>query len=58
MPLDGTDEVKQANAIGMFVPLLEGLDVTDKCFLRIATFSWAVNFRRLCLVIVPSDSYY
>ena len=30
MPVDGTDEVKQTNEIGMAIPLLEGLDITGK----------------------------
>lgn len=30
LPVDGTDEVKQTNEIGMFVPLLDGLDIAGK----------------------------
>jgi predicted transposase YbfD/YdcC len=30
LPVDGTDEVKQTNEIGMAIPLLEGLDITGK----------------------------
>ena len=30
LPVDGTDEVKQTNEIGMAIPLLEGLDIAGK----------------------------
>ena len=30
MPVEGTDEVKQTNEIGMAIPLLEGMDITGK----------------------------
>jgi predicted transposase YbfD/YdcC len=30
LPVDGTDEVKQTNEIGMAIPLLEGMDITAK----------------------------
>jgi len=30
LPVDGTDEVKQTNEIGMFIPLLEGMDIAGK----------------------------
>ncbi len=30
MPVDGSDEIKQTNEIGMAIPLLEGLEITGK----------------------------
>ena len=30
MPVDGSDEIKQTNEIGMAIPLLEGLEITAK----------------------------
>lgn len=30
MPIEGSDEAKQTNEIGMFIPLLENIDIKDK----------------------------
>lgn len=30
MPIEGTDEAKQTNEIGMFIPLLDGINITGK----------------------------
>ena len=30
MPVDGTDEIKQTNEIGMAIPLLDGLEIAGK----------------------------
>ena len=30
LPVEGSEELKQTNEIGMFIPLLEGLDITGK----------------------------
>ena len=30
LPIEGSDELKQTNEIGMFIPVLEGIDITGK----------------------------
>jgi hypothetical protein len=30
LPIKGSDELKQTNEIGMFIPVMESLDIADK----------------------------
>ncbi|MCK5190742.1 MAG: hypothetical protein KAR12_11875, partial [Methylococcales bacterium] len=30
LPVEGSDEVKQTNEIGMFIPVMESLEIEDK----------------------------